>query len=131
MLSFLKFFANKKQKDIFIIHKHFSHRAGLHYDLRMKVGNVLRCWASKNLLDLIEDNRKKIILFATKDHPLEWLEKVGKYKADFYEIFDSGKYTMIKESPELIEIEFKGDKLKGIYIMIKQRNNKYLFFKKN
>jgi len=124
--SILKF----KNKKRFVINRHFSRKAGIHFDLRLELNNILESWASKNIDELVKDSRRKVLLIKTKDHPLKWLNIEGHLNEDYYDIFDKGTYNIIKKTSNLMELRFNGKKLKGVYILLKKEKNKYLFFKK-
>jgi DNA ligase D-like protein (predicted 3'-phosphoesterase) len=126
----------KKTKGrIFVIHKHDA--SHLHWDLRLEMNGVLKSWAVPK-----EPPRKKGIkrlAIQVEDHPISYAKFSGKipeglYGAGTVEIWDKGTYELIEKDSKKIELNIKGKKLKGKYVLIKTRyGNKpersWLFFK--
>lgn len=132
-----------KRNNKFIIHEHHAERAGLHYDIRLEKDNVLKSWATRKLPQLINNELKRIQLFQTPDHNIEWLD-FGIYKdtdnennkyviSDGYGkgkvyIYDKGNYKIIKWTKNKITIDFDGKKIKGMYTILKY-NDTFLMIK--
>ena len=112
----------KTKKLIFVVHDH--HASHHHYDLRLEMNRVLRSWAvPKSPLELSKKGVKRLAI-QVEDHPLEYARfqgtiPEGNYGAGKVEIFDKGEYLLKNETPNKIEFELKGKKLKGNYVLIK------------
>jgi DNA ligase D-like protein (predicted 3'-phosphoesterase) len=71
-----------------------------------------------------------------EDHPVEYanLEGTipeGEYGAGTVEIWDRGTYKLIERKEDKLIVEINGKKLKGIYVLLRFRDQKnWLFFKK-
>lgn len=122
----------------FVIHEHHAVKAGLHYDLRLEKDNVLKSWASKKIPKLIDDPSLKIIIFQQPDHNISWFDFEGKIDDGYGKgnviIWDTGTYDIIKwDITSHIIIDFHGNKIKGIYVILPYPNEKstvFLMFKK-
>jgi len=114
----------------YVVHEHFSKRAGIHYDLRLEWGNMLKDWAFKKVPPL-EIGIKRFGI-AQPDHELFWLDFEGEIKSGYgagvLKIWDKGTYDILKYDEKVIELNFQGGKLVGKYILIKFKNG-WLFFK--
>ena len=77
----------------FVVHEHKARRAGLHYDLRIKVGNVLKDWAFRKPIPL-EAGLKRLGIEQPDHHP-SWLDFEGDitdgYGAGTLNIWDKGE----------------------------------------
>jgi len=113
-------------ENIFVVQKHNS--KNLHYDFRLKIGEVLKSWAIRKGPPLSIGIKRLAI--ETTDHPLSYanfqgdIEK-GQYGAGHVEIWDKGYFKNLKPISILesykegkIEIMLFGKKLKGKYILI-------------
>lgn len=120
------------KKLIFVIQKH--HASHLHYDFRLEKDGVLKSWAIPK-----EPPKKagiKRLAIKVKNHSLDYANfegeiAEGSYGAGLVEIWDKGYYTPFKFDDTEIIFELKGKKLKGVYCLIKLKQDKnWLFFKK-
>ncbi|MDW8033392.1 MAG: DNA polymerase ligase N-terminal domain-containing protein [Nitrososphaerota archaeon] len=119
---------------IYVIQKHEATR--LHYDLRLEMDGVLKSWA----IPKEPENKPGIRRLAIKveDHPLEYADFEGVIPEGYYgagrvEKWDFGDYNLIKKTDEAIEVEIRGKRLKGRFVLIKFEKagkNTWLFFKK-
>lgn len=123
----------KKEKLIFVIHKH--HASHLHYDLRLEKNGVLKSWAVPKKPP--KETGIKRLAIQVKDHPLDYANfqgeiAEGSYGAGLVEIWDKGYYIPLKFKTSEIIFELKGKKLKGIYCLIrlKKPGKNWLFFKR-
>lgn len=121
---------------IFVIQKHKA--AHLHYDFRLESKGVLKSWAVPKEPP-VEENVKRLAI-QVEDHKLGY-EKFegeipkGEYGAGTVEIWDRGSFMPLKFNSKEIIIELKGNKLNGIYCLIKLKPNilkdkNWLFFRK-
>ena len=123
------------KKTIFVVHKH--HASHLHWDLRLEMNGTLKSWAVPK--EPPKTKGVKRLAIHVEDHPLEYAKfkgtiPEGHYGAGKVEIWDKGNYELIDEDPKKIEIEMKGKKLKGKYVLIKTNygakpEKSWLFFK--
>lgn len=118
---------------IYVIHKHFA--SHLHWDLRLEHDGVLKSWAVPK--EPPKTKGIKRLAVSVPDHHIGY-EKFegtipeGEYGAGKVEIWDSGSYALEKFEKDHIIIDIKGKKLKGIYYLVKLKNQEknWLFFKK-
>ena len=109
----------------FLIHHHKAEKAGLHYDLRLEREGVLKSFATRYLPELIDGDKKKILLIQVADHKLEWFDFEGRIftgygKGNMY-IWDKGTYETDKWTKSNIILTFTGQKLVGQYSLIPYR----------
>lgn len=124
-----------KEKLVYVIQKHRA--THLHYDLRLEEEGVLKSWAIPK--EPPSNPGVKRLAVETEDHPLGYEDFEGKIPEDEYgaglvEIWDKGNYVPIEITPGKKIIEIKGNKLKGIYALIKIKTKEgsdknWLFFK--
>ena len=121
---------------VFVIQKHKA--AHLHYDFRLENKGVLKSWAVPK--ELSAEGYVKRLAIQVEDHELGY-EKFegeipkGKYGAGTVEIWDKGFFMPLKFNSKEIIVELKGNKLNGVYCLIKLKPNilkdkNWLFFKK-
>lgn len=123
-----------RRKLVYVIQRHAA--THLHYDLRLEMDSVLKSWAiPKEPVDKLGVKRLAI---QVEDHPLEYSEFEGiipedQYGAGRVEKWDSGDYELVKRTDRSIEVEIRGERLKGRFILMKFEKageNAWLFFKK-
>jgi len=120
--------------NIFVVHEHNA--THLHYDLRLKMGEVLRSWAIPK--EPPEKEGIKRLAIQTEDHPLEYADfegtiPEGSYGAGTVRIWDKGEFSVEKEKDSELLIELKGRKLIGKYALIRTKfkgKDSWLFFKR-
>lgn len=119
----------------FVVHEH--HASHLHFDLRLETDGVLKSFAIPKGPSL--NPSEKRLAIAVDDHPLsyatfEGIIPKGFYGAGYVVIWDKGTYNIKKGTlaEGLMELEFNGEKMKGVFILKKIRNDikNWLFFKK-
>lgn len=126
----------KKTEFIYVIQKHLA--SHLHYDLRLEEDGVLKSWALPK--EPPETPGPKRLAVEVEDHPLgyenfEGTIAEGEYGAGKVEIWDKGTYQLLTASDNLKEVLIKGQKLHGVYTLVRIRNrekgqkNLWLFFK--
>jgi len=119
-------------KPIYVIQEHHAEKAGLHYDLRLQVNDVLFSWVIKK--DPIIDIGTTRLAIRQPDHALSWATFKGRIKEGYgkglVKIYDKGHYMPLKLSKGKMLFEIHGKKLKGIYSLSKGKDDKNWFFKK-
>ncbi|HOP61086.1 MAG TPA: DNA polymerase ligase N-terminal domain-containing protein [Candidatus Saccharicenans sp.] len=127
---------DNNQKLIYVIQKHEA--SHLHYDLRLELDGTLKSWALPKPPPLRAGEKRLAI--EVEDHPLgyekfEGIIPAGQYGAGRVEIWDKGFYQLMARTDDKLEILISGEKLKGIYSLIRfqgknQEDKKlWLFFK--
>ena len=118
--------------NIYVIQKHAA--THLHYDLRLEMDGVLKSWAVPKEPPSAVGVRRLAV--QVEDHPVEYTNfegtiPEGEYGAGIVEIWDRGTYKLIKRKEDKLIVEINGKKLKGIYVLLRFRDQKnWLFFKK-
>jgi DNA ligase D-like protein (predicted polymerase)/DNA ligase D-like protein (predicted 3'-phosphoesterase) len=124
----------------FVVHRHEARR--LHYDLRIRAGDALACWAVPKGFSY--DPADKRLAVRTEDHPLEYesfhgVIPRGQYGAGTMQIWDSGDYRLVKGLDILealkqgeLKLELKGRRLRGEWHLVRTRGEEgkeWLLFK--
>jgi DNA ligase D-like protein (predicted 3'-phosphoesterase) len=71
-----------------------------------------------------------------EDHPVAYANfegtiPEGEYGAGTVEIWDRGTYRMMDQKEDKFIVEIDGNKLKGVYVLVRFKDQKnWLFFKK-
>lgn len=115
-------------KDIFVVQKHYA--ASIHYDLRLKIGEVLKSWA----IPKEPSNKNKRSAIEKSDHLISYADFEGEIKDGYgkgkVEIWDKGYFENLKNiSIEAcldrghIEVRLKGKKLNGKFALIKANDS--------
>lgn len=134
-------------KLIFVVQRHKASR--LHYDFRLELDGVLKSWAVPKGPSLNPADKRLAMM--VEDHPYDYKDFAGiipegNYGAGFVEIWDSGTYADIDNSPReeaekklragLKSGDFKfrlfGKKLKGEFVLVKlksKEDNSWLLIK--
>ena len=124
----------ESKEPIFVIHEH--HASHLHWDLRLEREGVLKSWAVPKEPP-VEEGIKRLAV-QVEDHPLDYAKfegtiPEGEYGAGEVKIWDRGTYTAEKFEEKEIIIDFRGEKMKGRYILIRTKlggsDKNWLFFK--
>ena len=125
MISVIELFESQSLR--FVVHEHLAKRAGRHFDLRFEKDNTLKSWAIRNLDQLVNQLKSKVLAVQMPDHVLSYIDFQGElkdgYGAGKVNIWDSGTYQIIEWSNDKIVVEFKGNKLNGKYALIKPQKN--------
>ncbi len=116
---------------IFVVQKHFA--SHLHWDFRIEIDGVLKSWAVPKEPST-EPNVRRLAI-QTDDHDLSYAEFEGEIPKGYYgagtvKIWDKGTYKLINKSDFKIEMELKGEKLKGKYVLVQMKGRQWLFFRK-
>jgi len=122
-------------KLVYVIQRHQA--SHLHWDLRLEEDGSLKSWAIPKEPPAEEGIRRMAV--HVEDHTLEYANFEGtipepEYGAGTVEIWDRGTYQPLETSAAKRVFEIRGQKLKGIYCLIKLKGqdpkDKYwLFFK--
>lgn len=109
--------------DRFVVHKHAA--TADHYDLRLQVGDVLKCWAVPKGPSL--DPAVRHLAVQTEDHPVDYADyegviPQGQYGAGPMIVWDAGTWAPmddIERSLESGQFKFRlvGDKLQGGWML--------------
>jgi bifunctional non-homologous end joining protein LigD len=122
----------------FVVHRHEARR--LHYDLRLSMAGVLKCWAVPRGFSY--DPKDKRLAVHTEDHPLSYEEfegviPKGEYGAGTMTIWDRGRYRVVNPDglaaieEGKLEIQLYGEKLRGEWHLVRTKSEKdeWLLFK--
>jgi bifunctional non-homologous end joining protein LigD len=129
----------------FVIHEHHARR--LHYDLRLELDGVLKSWAVPK--GPPQNPGDKRLAVHVEDHPLSYgsfsgIIPAGNYGAGTVHIWDHGAYSSMQtasraESEKILRNEYRkgrmhilmaGEKLKGLYTLIRTKDNQWLWMVK-
>jgi DNA ligase D len=107
----------------FVVHKH--HATADHYDLRLELGGVLKCWAVPKGPSLNPADKRLAI--ETEDHPLEYIDFEGVIPAGEYGggpmiVWDSGVWAPMDDAAKSLrsgsfKFRLAGEKLKGGWML--------------
>lgn len=117
---------------IYVIQKHAS--SHLHFDLRLEMDGVLKSWAVPK--EPPTSSGVKRLAVQVEDHPIEYasFEGVipkGEYGAGTVKIWDKGTYQLIDRKENKLIVDIGGEKLSGVYVLVRLKDKKnWLFFKK-
>lgn len=132
-----------QKKPVFTVQEH--HASHLHWDLRLEIDGVMPSWAIPKGPSM--DPKIKRLAVQTEDHPIayatfEGVIPEGEYGAGTVMVWDFGTYENIRIKDGIsvpmdqclkdgrIEIVLHGQKLRGVFVLIKTKIN-WLFFKKS
>ena len=93
---------------------------------------VLKSWAIPKEPPIGTGVRRLAV--QVEDHPVEYANfegtiPEGEYGAGTVEIWDRGAYKLIERSEDKFIVEINGNKLKGIYVLVRFKDQKnWLFF---
>lgn len=116
----------------FVIHEHDA--STLHYDFRLRVGDVLASWAVPKGLSTAANEKRLAI--RVEDHPLDYRDfegviAEGEYGAGTVSIWDRGTYEPLLGDEEdaksmedareegKLKFTLKGEKIQGGYAMVR------------
>jgi len=116
----------------FVVHAHRAKKAGLHYDLRIKIGDRLKDWAFRKPLP--EGPGVKRLGIEQEEHDPMWLTFEGEiedgYGAGRMEIWDKGEVDLMSVKDSKIVCNFRGGRLKGKHVLLKsEKLNGWLLWK--
>jgi DNA ligase D-like protein (predicted 3'-phosphoesterase) len=117
---------------VYVVQKHAA--THLHYDLRLEMDGVLKSWAVPKTPPTEPGVRRLAV--EVEDHPIEYATfegsiPTGEYGAGTVEIWDKGSYMLLERKEDKITVEIHGEKLRGIYFLVRFKDKRnWLFFKK-
>ena len=114
----------------FVVHEHDATR--LHWDLRLEMNGVLKSWAIPKEPPATMDVKRLAI--PVEDHELEYIGfegtiPEGEYGAGTVKIWDQGEYELESRQDRKIVFILKGQHLQGRFILVKTRDDNWLWFK--
>lgn len=115
----------RKDKPIFVVQEHWaSHH---HFDFRIEKDGVLKSWAVPK--GMPQNEKEKRLAVEVEDHELSYanFEGVipeGLYGAGKVKIWDKGTYQLVEEDPNKIKFILMGEKLKGVFSLVKIKSVK-------
>ncbi|MEO8853781.1 MAG: DNA polymerase ligase N-terminal domain-containing protein [Ginsengibacter sp.] len=134
-------------KLIFVVQRHKASR--LHYDFRLELDGVLKSWAVPKGPSMNPQDKRLAMM--VEDHPYDYKDfegniPEGNYGAGIVEIWDSGTYSDLENSPTEkaeknlraglksgdFKIHLYGKKLKGEFVLVKlkgKEDNSWLLIK--
>jgi len=94
---------------------------------------VLKSWAIPK--EPSADVNVKRLAVKVEDHHIDYIDfegviPEGMYGAGRVEIWDKGTYVLKNKEANKIEFTLYGTKIRGDYVLIRFRNNNWLFFRK-
>jgi DNA ligase D-like protein (predicted 3'-phosphoesterase) len=119
---------------IFVVHEHWAKRH--HFDLRLEIEDVLKSWAVPK--EIPTEYGVKRLAVQVEDHPIEYANFSGRIPEGYYGagevlIYDKGEYELKEYSVNKIRFKLLGQKLSGVYQLLKFREEKgrvyWLLFK--
>ncbi|HID43086.1 MAG TPA: 3'-phosphoesterase [Archaeoglobaceae archaeon] len=104
----------------FVVQEHFSRKH--HFDFRLEMEGVAKSWAVPK--GLPEKKGQKRLAIAVENHDVSYMDFEGEipeglYGAGKVHIWDRGEYELLKKSPNEIKVRLNGERLVGIYVLIK------------
>ncbi|MEM2842152.1 MAG: DNA polymerase ligase N-terminal domain-containing protein [Thermoproteota archaeon] len=116
--------------DRFVVQEH--HASHLHWDFRLELDGVLASWAIPKGPPV--DPGIKRLAIRVEDHAIEYIDfegviPEGEYGAGTVEIWDKGNYRLIDRKPGSLVFELFGEKLRGMYKLVRMREKNWLIFK--
>lgn len=130
--NFKKTTEPKSDNNIYVIQKHAA--THLHYDLRLEMDGVLKSWAIPKEPPTMPGVRRLAV--EVEDHPVEYANfegtiPEGEYGAGTVDIWDRGTYKLLERKEDKLIVEIKGNRLSGVYVLMRFKDKKnWLFFKK-
>jgi len=129
----------KSERLRYVIQKHAATR--LHYDFRLELGGVFKSWAVTRGPSL--DPADKRLAVEVEDHPLDYGDfegtiPKGQYGGGTVMLWDRGYWEpegplsaeqMLKKGD--LKVKLDGEKLKGSWVLVRMRNDKYGKGKRN
>ena len=102
-LLFQKYPEARNNAPQFVIHEHNAIHAGMHYDLRLQWGFILKSWVL-HFPPLFQQENEQIFALPVADHPLECLKIEGTFfsfgllRSEIIRRWDYGSIKWIEKS---------------------------------
>ncbi len=114
-----------QQKPYFVIQEH-TRPEGVHWDLMLQLGDVLRTWRLSVPPEQIQN--EPIPAEKIADHPLRFLSYEGPVQNNTasVKIADRGSFKLLEQTEKEISFETAGQILKGKFQLQLQQNNLWL-----
>ena len=113
----------------YMVHRHDAKRAGLHYDLRLEDGGVLKSWAIPKGMP----TSGKHLAIQTPDHSISYGKWEGTIKSGYgagdVKIDTSGKYKTLSKDSKKWKFEILSGKYKGVWTLTKWKDDKWLIIR--
>jgi bifunctional non-homologous end joining protein LigD len=119
--------SSKSAEKTFVVQKHDA--TNLHYDLRLRVGEVLKSWAVPRGPSF--DPREKRLAIEVEDHPLEYAGfegtiPEGQYGAGSVMIWDNGRWSAEGDAAKslkdgMLKFRLEGQRLKGRWMLVRSK----------
>jgi bifunctional non-homologous end joining protein LigD len=114
---------------IYSVQEH--HASHLHYDLRLERDGVLKSWAVPK--GIPEDSSRRLAI-EVEDHPLDYAFfegeiPEGQYGAGTVKLWDRGTYETISWGEKEIEIRIHGERIRGVYALVKLSGKNWLMLR--
>ncbi|CAG1007350.1 Multifunctional non-homologous end joining protein LigD [Phycisphaerales bacterium] len=112
---------------LFTVQKHSA--TSLHYDLRLRVGDVLKSWAVPKGPSF--DPREKRLAIEVEDHPIDYAEFEGVIPEDQYGggtvmLWDRGRWLPEGDAAKglkdgMLKFRLEGERLKGRWMLVRTK----------
>lgn len=114
-------------KPIFVVQEHKAKKAGLHYDVRLEEGGILKSWAVRKGMP---NKGEKHLAIQTEDHPYAYKDFEGTipegYGAGIVAIDSQSEYKTIEKDSKKWKFEVLDGKYKGKWTLVNTDGKKWL-----
>lgn len=116
----------------FVIHRH--HASRLHYDLRLQIDGVLKCWAVPR--GMPDETGIKRMAIETEPHPIQYLHfegviPKGEYGGGPMWIFAQGRFEITKQKKDGFYFQLFSPELEGEFRMHNTKGKEWLLERVN
>ena len=122
-------FRTESEEKFYMVHRHDANRAGLHFDLRLEDGGVLKSWAIPKGMP----TSGRHLAIQTPDHSMEYGRWEGTIKSGYgagdVKIDTSGTYETIDKSSNNWKFKILTGKYKGVWRLTHWKEDKWLISK--
>lgn len=119
----------KTFKTTYTIHSH-KQASKLHWDLRILSPRKATVWSFAIPKSRPPEKKERILAIQTEDHPVKWISFEGTLKnGDVITIVESYECDIVMFSKERMIIDFHGEKFQGKHLLLKMKDDKWLFSK--
>ncbi|MDI9610408.1 MAG: DNA polymerase ligase N-terminal domain-containing protein [Archaeoglobaceae archaeon] len=102
----------------FSVQEHFAKRH--HFDLRLEMDGVAKSWA---IPKGFPEKGERRLAIQVEDHSIDYMEFEGLieegYGKGVVKLWDRGEYEILKKSEKELKFKLNGNKLNGIYVLLK------------